>query len=341
MRRLPLYLFAYVALLGLLDERPLWAGEPALLPPAILSSAIQPPALVTQTQATCGHELYLVSTRHLADCCAIHTKAGREAFQPKVARWTDGGRWSPATLEELTQPADPRLTVLFVHGNRMTAEESVAQGVRSFQRLISEACDAPPVRFIVWSWPSEPLIIPVLRDTHIKLCRAETESHFVAQFLGRLPATTPVKVIGFSLGARVVSGSLHLLGGGMLGDQPLDITDRVRQTPVRAMLVAGAIDQDWLLPGGYHSAALSQVDRMFLTYNPRDIVLRYYPMLGIRPGVEAAGYEGLAGLSLLGPEVAKVDQRNITSLVQRHHFWTVYLDNPAVMALLRREALAR
>jgi hypothetical protein len=318
---------------------PMALPEPNMLPPRPPVAQAVPPGEQSPVHSTgpsnLGHEVWLISTRELATDCNRC-----DAFQPRVARLICDTQWQEVTLDEFLQTNDQRLTMLLVHGNRTSAEESVEQGLLSFRRLVAEGCDARAVRFVIWSWPSDTVGLHVVYDARVKACRTVGEARYVAQFLNSIPATTPVTTIGFSFGVRVISGALHLLGGGELGGMVLDRPLQARQAPVHALFIGGAIDQDWLVPGRVHGQTLSQVDRLFITYNPRDIVLRYYPLLCRRLGVEALGYEGLAGQSLMGPELlSKIEQRNITSLIQRRHAWTEYLDTPAMMTMLRDEAL--
>ena len=63
--------------------------------------------------------------------------------------------------------------------------------------------------------------------------------------------------------------------------------------PVRAALVAAAVDANWLRPGGYHGRALEQVDQLLLVNNQLDPAMRFYHMAfegkGAPAGLRRAG----------------------------------------------------
>ena len=98
-------------------------------------------------------------------------------------------------------------------------------------------------------------------------------------------------MIGYSFGGRVVTGSLHALGGGQLGGRKLPGPE-VLGASVRAGLVAPAIERSWLLPNGYHGKATQNLERLVLMYNRRDSILKRYWLLDLVRGSVALGYSG-------------------------------------------------
>ena len=65
-----------------------------------------------------------------------------------------------------------------------------------------------------------------------------------------------------------------------------------RAAPLRALMVAAAIDDDSLAADGTYNLALSQVESMLVVRNGCDKVLKWYPRIYGRRGPEALGYAG-------------------------------------------------
>ena len=87
--------------------------------------------------------------------------------------------------------------------------------------------------------------------------------------------------MGYSFGARISTGTLHLLGGGSINGRSLPLEPAPNRAPRRAVLLAAAVGRDALAPGHRHSdRRLGQVDRMVITVNPRDRVLAVLPFAG-------------------------------------------------------------
>ena len=137
--------------------------------------------------------------------------------------------------------------------------------------------------------------------------------------------TGPLNLIGYSFGARAVTGSLQLLSGGCVAGRqlPADTAKNPTTTvggPIRVMLVAGAMDCDWLLPGHCEGAALALIDRLFVAQNACDPVLRFYSRLYGRGGPEALGFVGLCGAT----SNAKIEAADVSGSVGRSHHWDHY-----------------
>jgi hypothetical protein len=178
----------------------------------------------------------------------------------------------------------------------------------------------------------------------VKFDFCDAQAYYLARFLGRLPSDAPVSLIGYSLGARMAIDALALLAGDRIADlglPPEAVAQRMRQhpRPYRVVLVAAASDADWLLPGHRDAAALALVDRMLVTVNPCDRVLRRYPRLYGRGGPEAMGCVGpyvAPGAGTCAPPCAaprsdqgdKIEVIDVASSVGRRHDWYRYATAP-------------
>ena len=72
----------------------------------------------------------------------------------------------------------------------------------------------------------------------------------------------PLSLWGHSFGARAVTGALHLLGGGQLCGHVLDERVHAERAPAQVVLLAAALDNDWMMPGHFHGQALSQTSQL-------------------------------------------------------------------------------
>ena len=205
---------------------------------------------------------------------------------------------------EVLQENNPAVrTVVFVHGNQISAGQDKQQGLTVYRRLLRCADANRPIRFIIFSWPSAKISGP-LRDVRVKAARTRPVGCQLAWVLDQIPGDVPLGLIGYSFGARVVTGALHLLGGGNLGGPTL---------------------------GRYHDQAMTQIDKMLSINNRSDIAMRWYG-LSTRNGNPQA--MGLCGPTCLGPQRQKVHNRDVSRYVGASHDEYCYLSVPGVSCQL-------
>jgi hypothetical protein len=281
------------------------------------------------------HELWIVSTRDLpgAECGCPAPE-----FQPRVERYVCGSGWVGSTLEEFVASDDAtRVTAIFIHGNDTDPAEAEARGRQLYRQLLTSRCAVPATRLVIWSWPSEQVLRHFRRDAQLKACRTNIEGYYLARFVDQLAPQTPLSIGGYSYGARVATGGLHLLGGGVLDGRQLVERMHADRQPASVVLLGAAMANNWLLPGMRHDRALSQVERMVILFNPADFVLHWYPRLWGHGGPEALGATGLAAPAQLGPERAKVTQVNVRSQLHCRHAWDNVSASSSIMSLVQRE----
>jgi hypothetical protein len=297
-------------------------------------ASVEPIADTTFAEAGAASQLWLVGTRRLPH----GPRASARPLTPDVSRFERPGVWRAAPHDALLAPGDPPLTtVVFVHGNDTDEAWARSRGLGIYQALTRRA--EPPFRLIVWSWPAEYVTGGFRHDARVKAERADSNAYYLAQFLSQLDHKAPVQVVGYSLGARVVTGGLHLLGGGSLAGRRLESIGDIRRPPVHATLIAAAIDDDWLLPGHRHGRAIAAADRMVVLVNPQDRVLRWYRFLSRDNGATALGVHGVASLRSLGPQRYKLEQVNVNSYVGGQHGWSRYASSPQIVQQLKRDIL--
>ena len=267
------------------------------------------------------HELWVISTRHLPSC-------GWQSTQPTdfdYQRFDSAEGWVAADSEAFSKEnANDVPTCFFIHGNQLTHCEAIAQG-RSLYRVLSQAAGDQTFRLAIWSWPTTRIRGRIRHDVQVKAARSDIQAFYLAQCVDRMPVKARIAMVGHSFGARVITGSLEILAGGSVACNALETTVKRPHRQIRAVLVAAAVDNGCLLPGRRNGLALQEVDRMLITQNCNDRVLRWYPRLYGCRGPEAMGYTGPAGLCLLGENQQKIDVLGVSCSVGRGHGWYDYL----------------
>lgn len=271
--------------------------------------------------------LWLISSRGAPSCGELAAGVDRLLY------WRAGAdcQWSTSSLSELLATDHPAIpTIVWIHGNQVEPNGAVEMGTtwyRQLRRTISG-----PMRFIIWSWPSQRTNRSLRDDSRLKAARSEAHGYYLAAVAAQMQPETPVVLIGYSYGARFVTSSLHLLGGGRIGSWELE-TPRVGR-PMRGVLLAAALDNDWLAPGRRYGEALNQVDELLILLNSCDPALRFYPLLCPQTRPAALGREGVWSWSQLGEQRYKVTQRDVSGVIGRHHDWRRYATSGYVLRMI-------
>jgi len=183
-----------------------------------------------------------------------------------------------------------RRSVIYVHGNRFSAEDAITRGCWVHANIAIRDVNAP-LDWIIWSWESDKNGI-LVRDARLKANRTEGQGIYLAWLLRKQAKHgNPTTLIGYSFGGRIVTGALHAAAGGELGGVSLE-GEPALGAPFNAVLIAPAIDSLWLDDRGYHHLATQNLDRLTLLYNRRDAVLKRYWLIDRVQGRLALGYTG-------------------------------------------------
>lgn len=269
-------------------------------------------------------EIVLVSTRAVGTTC--DGERMREKLQCQRYEIGPDGRayWKAVPWQGALLTPTSKRTVMYVHGNRVEPGEDRGRGMLVYHSLVSQGRPSEPIRYVIWSWPSTPIPGP-LKDLYVKAARTRPAGWQLAWFLDQLPEETPVSLVGYSYGARVVSGALHLLGGGMLGGLELAERAHPQRPPMRVAMIAAAFDADWIQPGGYHARALSQTEELVLFTNQRDPAMRLYHFSVDRGRIDALGKAGPPRPGSLGDAAQRIALLDVTAEVGRSHVLDNYL----------------
>jgi len=239
-----------------------------------------------------------------------------------------GGGWIETSLDEFlasSNPAQP--TMIYVPGNQIDWNEAIKRGWHVRNSVLG-CSQIEPIRFVIWTWPSD-RIHGLLRDVRVKAARTDGEAYYLAWLLSQLDSSTPLSILGYSLGARVTTGALHLLGGGELAGRTLP---HAQAPPVRVALLAAGVHNNWLQPGAYQEYALSQMDRLLIQYNSRDPVLQRYRCLERHARPAALGYTGMYVDESLG---AWIEQQDVRCIVGKSHAEARYFNSTTLTDQIR------
>jgi pimeloyl-ACP methyl ester carboxylesterase len=275
-------------------------------------------------------QMWLISTRSAPRCGDLDI-ASQEL---QYCRLDEHCQWIAADAQAFRATDDTTVpTIVFIHGNRTDADEAVPKAWYTYEIIRGEAANRP-FRYVIWSWPAERVYRRNNDDIRLKAAYSDVESYYLARWLDGLRPGIRVSLIGHSFGPRIITGALHLLAGGAVADRSLSegaVTAWTggKRNPVRAVLLAAAVDADWLAPGGCHGLALSLVDQALITQNGCDRVLRWYPRLYDHGGSQAMGFVGPCGVEQ-SENVAVVD---VSSTVGKIHDWRCYCSAANVRGL--------
>jgi hypothetical protein len=268
-----------------------------------------------------GDEILLLSTRAMGlRCDAAAMNAGLRC--ERLTRGAGGPtRWVNVAWSDVLAGFDePLPTVIYVHGNRVAGDADEEHGLRVYRALAAQKPAGMRLRYVIWSWPSSQIRGPV-KDYEVKAARTRPVGWQLAWAIDQLPAETPLALVGYSYGARVVTGTLHVLGGGRLNDLALPLRVHPNRPPLRVALVAAAVDASWLRPEGYHGRALSQVETLLLVNNQLDPAMRFYPISPVGRHATALGYVGISSNASPG----RIRSFDFADSVGRHHSLSAYL----------------
>lgn len=284
-----------------------------------------------------GHEprrhddIWLISSRQIS--CEDNLKD----TEPRLIYWRYDHQqkaWKAADLKAFLASDRPQIpTRLWIHGNRIDFDQSDHVGWMAYRVLLQP--DEPPVRFVIWSWASD-RVRGQLRDVRLKAELADHEAYYVAWLLNRIDPGVRLQMTGYSYGPRIITAALHLLGGGDLDGMTLPRRNTAPRKPIRAVLMAAALNDDWLLPDGYHGRAISQTECILSFRNHCDPVLRWYRYVARCKRVQALGYSGLVAPEALGTDREKYVEIDVRCTIGRHHDWRYYLQSKPLMRYARK-----
>jgi len=196
-------------------------------------------------------------------------------------RW-ENNRWITSDAETFFATQQPEIPlIVFVDGYSVTSSQAVQVEFGIAQNFDPDK----PCRIVVWDWYSDRGAGSLRRDVQKKLPIANNAGAYLTLFLQKLNPQSKACLFGFSLGCRVVCHAAETL---RRNDQ------RPEGLRLNLVLSGAATDQRWFAQGQQHSRIPEVVEKILITYNPSDWVLRFYPLMyNFRSKTQALGFKGL------------------------------------------------
>ena len=300
-------------------------AQPATQAP-VASTPAAPPAAFND------YDYWIVSSRS----CDGRPQAGDGARCLRFFRRTSERTLIVENRDTFLASIRPDRPVCFVtHGSYNWWRDVVAES-RKINRWVRSGLPGAPIQVVIFTWPSDgtmPFVFPL--DIAILGRKSAAHSVYLATLITQLPKDQRVVIVGHSHGARTAVAALHLLGGGTLeGGQALPPGFSVPDH-LRAVLLAAAIDHQWLNPDDRYGQALLVPEQVLLMRNSRDATLAVYPMRkGL--GERALGREGLNQQDrfVLGPLGSKIVELDAADFAAWHHSFADFHQHPELSAAM-------
>ncbi len=301
---------------------------PSMVSPSHTTRADEPVKIDAKMCAS-SSEVWLVNSRCAPSCGDLDAGFSQIRYW-RLDESSSCGKWQPSDAVAFQIAGRPGVpTTVLLHGNLTDDDWAVQHGNEIYASMKRQSCGGA-FRLVVWSWPADRIARRPRADVQLKVCRTDAEAYYLARLLPNLPRGTPVCLIGYSLGARAVGGALQLLSGGSMSGRSLapEVLAAWRNgpsRPIRAMLLAAAMNFDWLEPSCPEGLAPLAVERILVTQNCSDKVLKWYSHLYGRNGPEAMGFVGPSGSA-----DGKLEVVNVACEVGRKHDFNLYQGSAAV-----------
>jgi Alpha/beta hydrolase family len=265
-------------------------------------------------------EFWYVSTR---DCPQILGAEPGPSLQ--VSRFDSQGFISRCDPEELRAAASGRPVVFLIHGSYYTADMAIREGSRIRNDLAASGALAPDALVVTFDWPSEFVDPNIIRDTNDKARLAFVAGHHLARVLQGFPAGSRICLVGHSDGGLIALSALQLLAGGTLdtGEEATVLNEPSPALRLRAVVIAAALDRDWLDPGRRLDHALGASEGVLCLFNPLDPILVVHPFGRYFDQRRAIGKSGMSNVEQerLGALAGRYRQQNMAwQLGPRHTF---------------------
>lgn len=283
----------------------------------------------------CDPNYWIVSSR----CCRQQLECNQNC-NFAVYRFDGPGPGRTASLDELYASLQPGIPVCFmVHGS-FVIWDSVLRDSAATYCWLRNAAPERPVQMIFFTWPSDDAATMVPNAVDIANARrlgrlAALNSLYLAELITRVPDANPISLIGHSHGARMVSATLHLLGGGLVEGRYF-VGGQYRRQRIRAVLAAAAMDHSWFNPGERYDLAVCRAESMINLRNRHDVPLVFHPthQLFARPALGRTGITWMDHQSL-GVEGCRIYDYDVTSLIGCGHVWHHYYHQPSIAYAIR------
>ncbi len=256
----------------------------------------------------------------------------------KVKRYDPAAGWTKTTIAEFRNHEsmeEDAIVLFYFHGNRKDQSKSFSDGWMAYRRLVKQTNPDRPVKFVIFSWPSERQQGPY-RDVKAKAGRVRIDAFYLGWLLSCMDSETPMSFVGHSYGAQIIVGGLHVSMGGRLCGKTVDTSKMKSVSSVRVVLMSAALHNYWMKSGQKHDHAYLRINQMLNVYNPCDPILKWYPWLDRCNMPQAMGRSGVAGLRQLEDGGKRIKQINASYYIGCSHFICDYLGSRSLINKMAR-----
>lgn len=308
---------------------------PIQMPPAQslpLQSTTPPTTITAPLEAVSDCDYWIVSSRSCDGKDAIGEAGCSLSYFHRTSDEQIGAEGRDSFLASI-RPDRPVCFV--VHGSYNYWRDVMSESRKIYHWIRSGAPNSP-VQVVFFTWPADgymPYLFPV--DIAILGRRSTSHGMYLANLIAQVPADQRVSIVGHSHGARATVAALHLLGGGALENGQALPPGHAAPVHLRVVLIAAAIDHNWLNPGDRYGQALLVPEQVLLMRNSRDATLVVYPLRkGVGP--RALGRNGLGKgdrfeLGALGSKVVDLDA---AEFAKWHHSFGAFHQRPELAAAI-------
>ncbi len=275
-------------------------------------------------------QMWLISTRHLG--CP-----GNEWETPNFGVWRYDWNvgWQQTNIDGFFAAQNPQTRVfIHLHGARVDWAEANLRGFLTHQRITCGAPQDEAMTFVTWSWPASKAGRPI-RDLRDMAVRSDIDGYYLAWVMSRLDPNTRTDLLGFSFGARSITGALHMLSGGSLVGCTLPTELNPKRRPPTAVLWTPGMHDYWLEPGQHHGRAIESFDRMLIVHNSCDRALQHYNWVTRSGRPMGMGYLGLNNRYALGEAAERIEEWDGCRYLGSEHSFYSHLDSETVMRKTR------
>ena len=241
--------------------------------------------------------------------------ASEQGFERAIYYQLVDNKWVKSDLTTFLETQAPEIPlVIFSPGYTSTMSDTVEVGmslVRLYQK--DQKC-----RTVFWCWPADKIRLRLGPDIREKISVAEASAGYLRLFLSRLKPESKVCLLGFSFGNRIICDAVQKLGD--------ECPENMR---FHLVLTAAATDRVWLAECSRHGDVPRLADKIFVSYNPADRALIFYPHLyGNCSQPDALGRFG-PPMQLIAPEYHdRIEAVNVNPYVGSYHRTIHHLQTP-------------
>jgi len=267
-----------------------------------------------------NHDIWRIDLRPVA-----HLTACEHNFSKLRYFRLENNRWQPSDAETFfdTQCADMPL-IVFAQGYSLTSQETTQVGLT----LVRHFDPKKPCRVVLWDWYSDKRDKHLRRDLRSKIPVGYNTANYLALFLQKTKPQSKVCLFGFSFGCRIICDAVEALRTS--GHRPEGLR-------LHLVLSGAATDQHWFAQGQRHGNVPEIVERVLVTYNSDDWVLRLYPLMyHIRSEARALGLKGLPMRNIAPEYRDRFENINVERYIGHKHQTRYHMRTPAFQSRISK-----